>query len=125
MARDILLRSVIRQGLLTITAAIAVWFAVTRALLPLYRVRDAIGRRGSNNLRPIKHHAPDEISGLVSTTNDLLSRVGANISALKNFTTNASHQLHTRLAVMHTHLEIAKCTDDKRLFKLLRENQVD
>ncbi len=110
MASDILIRSAVRQGLLIITAAIAVWFAVTRALLPLYKFRDAIGRRSSDDLRPILHHVPNEINGLVSTTNDLLKRIATSISALKKFTSNASHQLRTPLTVMRTQLEIANRT---------------
>lgn len=108
MAQDILIRSAVRQGLLIFTAAIAVWFAVTRALLPLYTVRDAIGRRSSDDLRPILHAVPTEIKGLVTTTNDLLSRIGTSISALRNFTSNASHQLRTPLTVMRTQVEIAR-----------------
>lgn len=108
MAQDILIRSAIRQGLLILTAAIAVWFAVTRALRPLYTVRDAIGRRSSDDLRPILHAVPNEIKGLVTTTNDLLSRIGTSISAMRNFTSNASHQLRTPLAVMRTQAEIAR-----------------
>lgn len=124
MAEDILIRSAVRQGLLILTAAIAVWFAVTRALLPLYTVRDAIGRRSSDDLRPILHEVPNEIEGLVTTTNDLLSRIGTSISALRNFTSNASHQLRTPLTVMRTQTEIARRakTDDARMKAL---NHVD
>ena len=107
MARDILIRSAIRQGLLIFTAAIAVWFAVTRALGPLYKVQDAIGRRSSDDLRPILHNVPKEVEGLVATTNDLLKRIATSISALRNFTSNASHQLRTPLTVMRTQIEIA------------------
>lgn len=114
MASDILVRSAARQGLLILTAIIAVWLAVSRALLPLYKIRDAIGRRSTDDLRPILHHVPKEIEGLVFTTNDLLSRIGTNLSALKNFTTNASHQLRTPLTVMHTHVELAKRSKDKK-----------
>lgn len=114
MAQDILVRSAVRQALLIATAIIAVWFAVSRALLPLYKIRDAIGRRSTDDLRPIKHHVPKEIEGLVSTTNDLLSRIGTNVSALKNFTANASHQLRTPLTVMHTHVELAKRSKRKK-----------
>lgn len=114
MARDILVRSAARQGLLILTAIIAVWLAVSRALLPLYKIRDAIGRRSTDDLRPILHRVPIEIEGLVSTTNDLLSRIGTNVTALKNFTTNASHQLRTPLTVMHTHVELAKRSKDKK-----------
>ncbi|MCP4316622.1 MAG: sensor histidine kinase [Hyphomicrobiales bacterium] len=107
MARDILLRSALRQGVLILTAALIVWFAVTRALRPLYRLQEAVGRRSPEDLRPIEHHVPDEVSGLVTTINDLVERFGSSLSALRNFTANASHQLRTSLTVMRTQLEIA------------------
>ncbi len=107
MARDILLRSALRQGLLIATAALVVWIAVTRALRPLYRLEEAVGRRSAEELRPIEHRVPSEVSGLVATINDLMNRFGASISALRNFTSNASHQLRTPLTVMRTQLEIA------------------
>ncbi|WP_136659891.1 sensor histidine kinase [Nitratireductor sp. XY-223] len=107
MARDILLRSALRQGLLIFTAALVVWFAVTRSLRPLYRLQEAVGRRSPNDLRPIEHRVPGEVSGLVATINDLVKRFGSSISALRNFTSNASHQLRTPLTVMRTQLELA------------------
>ena len=107
MARDILLRSALRQGVLILAAAMIVWFAVTRALRPLYRLQEAVGRRSPDDLRPIEHRVPDEVSGLVATINDLVGRFGSSISALRNFTANASHQLRTPLTVMRTQLEIA------------------
>jgi len=108
MASDILVRTALRQALLILTAAIAVWFAVSRALQPLYKVQAAIGRRNSDDLRPILHQVPSEISGLVSTINDLLERIGKNIRALRNFTSNASHQLRTPLTVMRTQIAISQ-----------------
>ncbi|WP_419909332.1 sensor histidine kinase N-terminal domain-containing protein [Hoeflea sp.] len=107
MARDILLRSALRQGLLIITAAFIVWFAVTRSLRPLYRLQEAVGRRSPDDLRPIEHRVPGEVSGLVATINDLVRRFGSSISTLRNFTSNASHQLRTPLTVMRTQLELA------------------
>ncbi|MEX3006840.1 sensor histidine kinase [Hoeflea sp. TYP-13] len=107
MARDILFRSALRQSVLILTAAFVVWIAVTRALRPLYRLQEAVGRRSPEDLRPIEHRVPSEVSGLVATINDLVKRFGSSISALRNFTANASHQLRTPLTVMRTQLEIA------------------
>ena len=53
MARDILLRSALRQAVLIAAAALLVWFAVTRALRPLHRLQEAVGRRSPDDLRPI------------------------------------------------------------------------
>lgn len=108
MARDILLRSALRQAILIIAAALIVWFAVTRALRPLYRLEEAVGRRSPEDLRPIRHRVPSEVGGLVRTINDLVKRFGSSLTALRNFTANASHQLRTPLTVMRTQLELAR-----------------
>jgi two-component system sensor histidine kinase TctE len=122
MARDILLRSALRQGILIIAAALIVWFAVTRALRPLYRLQEAVGRRSPEDLRPIRHTVPNEVSGLVNTINDLVKRFGSSLSALRNFTANASHQLRTPLTVMRTQMAIAhRATNSRDLATALAE----
>lgn len=113
MARDILLRSALRQSILIIAAALIVWFAVTRALRPLYRLEEAVGRRSPEDLRPIRHRVPSEVGGLVRTINDLVKRFGSSLTALRNFTANASHQLRTPLTVMRTQLELARRAGNK------------
>ena len=122
MARDILLRSALRQAVLIAAAALLVWFAVTRALRPLQRLQEAVGRRSPDDLRPIRHTVPNEVSGLVLTINDLVKRFGSALGALRNFTANASHQLRTPLTVMRTHLEIAhRAKDQEELKQALTE----
>ncbi len=122
MARDILLRSALRQSVLILAAALIVWFAVTRALHPLQRLQEAVGRRSPDDLRPIEHTVPSEVGGLVSTINDLVKRFGSALGALRNFTANASHQLRTPLTVMRTQLEIAhRAKDREELTKALGE----
>lgn len=106
LTRDILLRSAIRQALLIISAAIIVWFAVTRGLKPLTRLEEAIGRRNPADLRAIHHHVPQEVDGLVRHINDFMGRLGGALDALKHFTGNASHQLRTPLTILRTQLAL-------------------
>jgi len=118
IAQSILLRSLARQAALIMGVAVLVWFAVARALRPLRRLERAVGRRSPEDVRPIKHRVPNEVQGLVSTINDLVDRFAASIKALENFTSNASHQFRTPLALIKTHLELAvrekKATDRKQ-----------
>ncbi len=107
LARDILLRSALRQALLIISAAAAVWLAVTQGLKPLYRLGDAIARRTPGDLRPIEHRVPSEVSGLVTTINGFMGRLDAALAALRHFTGNANHQLRTPLAIVRTQLALA------------------
>ncbi len=107
LARDILLRSALRQVLLIASAAVAVWLAVTQGLKPLYRLGEAIGRRTPGDLRPIEQRVPNEVTGLVTTINGFMGRLGAALGALRHFTGNASHQLRTPLAIVRTQLALA------------------
>jgi two-component system sensor histidine kinase TctE len=111
-AQEILVRSALRQAVLILTAAIVVWFAVSRALQPLYRLQDAVGRRSARDLRPIEHDVPREVDGLVWRINDLLHRFENSLSALRNFSSNASHQLRTPLSVIQNQIDIAERSAD-------------
>lgn len=107
IATTILLRSLARQVFFLLSAAVLIWVAVSLALRPLQKVEAAVQRRSPEDVRPIEHRVPTEIEGLVSTINGLVARFAASIAALQNFTSNASHQFRTPLAVIKTHLDIA------------------
>lgn len=108
LTTELLVRTAIRQALLIGVAAIIVWIAVTRALVPFRRLGEAIDRRSPDDLRPIRHHVPAEVSGLVGTINSFMHRLDYSLSALRHFTANASHQIRTPLAIMRTHLALAQ-----------------
>lgn len=112
VARDLLFRSAMRLTFLIGAAALLVWLAVSRALMPLKRLEAAVSRRSPDDVRPIEHKVPDEVSGLVITINALVLRFANAIGALRNFTSHASHQFRTPLAIIKTHLEIALRADD-------------
>jgi len=107
-AERILVRSALRQAVLIIAAVLLVWLAVTNALKPLSNLKLAIDRRNPDDMRPIKHKVPLEVEGVVDRINDLLARFSNSIDALRNFTSNASHQFRTPLALINTHLELAQ-----------------
>jgi two-component system sensor histidine kinase TctE len=108
LARDILIRTAVRQALLVGIAAVIVWIGVTRALRPLQRLEEAIGRRSLDDLRPIEHEVPSEVEQLVVSINGFMSRLGGALGALRHFTGNASHQLRTPLTVIRTQLELTR-----------------
>lgn len=111
LTQEILIRSALRQAVLVLSAAIIVWFAVTRGLRPLIKLEAAIGRRSPDDLRPILHHVPHEVSGLVLRINDFMARLSSSIHALKNFTGNASHQIRTPLTIIRTQITLAQRAD--------------
>ncbi|MCP4071683.1 MAG: sensor histidine kinase [Hyphomicrobiales bacterium] len=104
----IIIRTAIRLALLIFSAAIIVWFAVARSLIPLKRLEEAIGRRSSDDLRAIHHHVPKEVDGLVRTINSFMKRLDNALTALKHFSGNASHQIRTPLTIIKTQLALAR-----------------
>lgn len=114
LARDILIRTAVRQALLVVIAAIIVWIGVTRALRPLQRLEEAIGRRSLDDLRPIEHAVPSEVEQLVVSINGFMQRLGGALEALRNFTGNASHQLRTPLTVIRTQLELTRRAESQK-----------
>lgn len=108
LTREILIQSALRLALLIASAGVIVWFAVTRSLRPLIKLEAAIGRRSPDDLRPILHHVPQEVDGLVIRINDFMARLSGAIAALKNFTGNASHQIRTPLTIIRTQIALAQ-----------------
>lgn len=107
LARAILFRSALRLSLMIAGAAVIVWIAVTVALRPLYKLRDAIGERSPDDLHPIEQSVPSEVQPLVDTVNGFMVRLESALDALRNFTGNASHQLRTPLAIIRTQLALS------------------
>lgn len=122
IAQDLLIGTGIRIAALISAAALIVWFAVTSALRPLQKLELAVARRSPEDVRPIKHKVPIEVSGLVHTINDLVVRFASSISALQNFTSYTSHQFRTPLALIKTHLEIASRETNKDQQQLAMSN---
>lgn len=108
LAQAILLRSALRLGFLVLAATAIIWFAVTISLRPLYRLRNDIATRSSDDLRAIDRDVPSEVRSLVDTLNSFMDRLGGAIAGLRNFTGNASHQLRTPMAIMRTQLALAE-----------------
>ena len=75
-----------------------VWFGVRLGLRPLGDLEDAIARRSSADLTPIRRPIPPEIAGLVERLNGLLHDLSSELSARDRFITDASHQLRNPVA---------------------------
>lgn len=106
LARAILLRSALRLAVLISGVAAIVWVGVTLALRPLDQLGAIIAERSPSDLRPVAAAVPAEVSDLVLAINSFMARLDTALSALRNFTGNASHQLRTPLAVVRTQLAL-------------------
>ena len=104
----------VRLSLIIAVAAIIVWFGLSRGLKPLQRLEQAINRRNREDLRPLEHEVPNEVSHLVDSINHLMGRLSRSIEGMQQFTANAAHQLRTPLAAIKTQTELALKQNDPK-----------
>ncbi|CAN5887331.1 sensor histidine kinase N-terminal domain-containing protein [soil metagenome] len=94
------------EGFLTLVLISAVWFAVTKGLLPLKKMQSDLDARNYNDLSSVKQNqVPLELLPVVKAINGLLSKVQMDASARQNFLANVAHQLRTPLAGLKTQIE--------------------
>lgn len=93
------------------TAAVAcgAWFLVRRTLSPISRLAQQASAASADTLHPRLSAPSDdaEVIELVSTLNDLLSRLGDTALVKGRFYAAASHELRTPLQALSGHLEVA------------------
>ncbi len=110
--RDGLTYSLLRQSamwmlIIAVAGAIAAWFGVSIGLRPLVLLREALGRRSPDDVRPVLHDVPIEFKPLVGAINGMLYRLDGGLSSMRNFISDASHQLKTPLASLQAQSEMA------------------
>ncbi|WP_313296757.1 ATP-binding protein [Diaphorobacter sp.] len=80
-----------------------IWLGIGWGLRPLQALRDAIRARAPEDLAPLHtNDVPAEVRPLVDAMNQHLDQQRATLDAQRQFLTDASHQLRTPLAIMHT-----------------------
>ncbi|MEY3005231.1 MAG: hypothetical protein RLZZ491_2407 [Pseudomonadota bacterium] len=98
LIRDLADQVLIVMAVLIGTVALVVWFGVNLGLRPLLALEDAISRRNSDDLSPIRRAVPPEARGLVRRLNTLFGQVEATMQAQASFISNAAHQLRNPIA---------------------------
>jgi two-component system sensor histidine kinase TctE len=96
--RDLVLRTFTVIAILIGSVALVVWFGVSHGLRPLLDLEDAISRRSSDDLSPIRRAVPPEIRGLVTHLNTLFGQVEHAMDAQTTLISNAAHQLRNPIA---------------------------
>jgi two-component system sensor histidine kinase TctE len=104
-------------------AVLLVWLALVRGIKPLDQLEKRIRARKSDDMSPLDESVvPEEVAPLVSSINDLLSRLKVLLTTQKRFLADAAHQLKTPLAGLRMQADLAQReTDADELKKSLKQ----
>jgi two-component system, OmpR family, sensor histidine kinase TctE len=104
--RSVMTRVLLPHLVIILAAALAVRWAVGRALAPLLALAQAVARRSPQDLSALPvHETPQEVRPLVAAINRLFDRVNAQGESQRRFVADAAHQLRTPLAGLQAQVE--------------------
>jgi two-component system sensor histidine kinase TctE len=90
-------------------AVLLIWLALVRGIKPLSAVEARIRERRPDDLSPIDESGvPLEVIPLVSSVNELLTKLADSIATQKRFLADAAHQLKTPLAGLRMQADLAQ-----------------
>lgn len=107
LSRELVGQSILLLGSVIATAGLILWFGIQLGLKPLLDLRDAIGERSADDLRPIRRWVPPELRPLVKTTNSLFDRLSQAFALRDGFISDAAHQMRNPVAAMQSQAEAA------------------
>ena len=123
LATEIVKGTMVPQFVTLPLAVLLVWLALVRGIKPLAELEKRIRARKSDDMSPLDDTAvPEEVAPLVSSMNDLLSRLRVSLTTQKRFLADAAHQLKTPLAGLRMQADLAQReTDANELKKSLKQ----
>ncbi len=123
LANEIIRGVIVPQFIVLPIAVVLVWFGLSRGLAPLAALQARIRAREPDDMSPIDPRAaPEEISPVVASFNELLERLSRNMQMQQRFLADAAHQMKTPLAGLRTQAELAlRETDPQQLKRSLRQ----
>lgn len=122
LATEIVKGTMVPQFVTLPLAVLLVWLALVRGIKPLAQLEKRIRARKSDDMSPLDEtFVPEEVAPLVSSINDLLSRLKVSLTTQKRFLADAAHQLKTPLAGLRMQADLAQReTDTDELKKSLK-----
>ena len=113
LSRDLVVQSMLLLGSIILTAALILWFGIQLGLKPLLDLREAIGARSADDLRPIARWVPPELRPLVRTINSLFDRLSEAFALRDGFISDAAHQMRNPVAAIQSQAEAANGARDE------------
>lgn len=109
LATEIIKGVMLPQLVILPLAVLLVWLALVRGIKPLSELEERIRARKPDDLSPLDEKVvPLEVAPLVSSVNDLLTRLKDSIATQKRFLADAAHQLKTPLAGLRMQADLAQ-----------------
>jgi two-component system sensor histidine kinase TctE len=109
LATEIIKGVMLPQLVILPLAVLLVWLALVRGIKPLSELEERIRARKPDDLSPLDDKVvPLEVAPLVSSVNDLLTRLKDSIATQKRFLADAAHQLKTPLAGLRMQADLAQ-----------------
>ncbi len=109
LATEIIKGVLLPQFAILPLAVLLIWLALVRGIKPLSVVEARIRERKPGDLSPLDESSvPLEVVPLVSSVNDLLSKLNDSIGTQKRFLADAAHQLKTPLAGLRMQADLAQ-----------------
>lgn len=99
-----------------------VLLGIRQLLKPVKTLNSALANRTAPDLTPLDVPVPAELQQLIDTINQFMQQLSSNLDQLKNFTSEAAHQLRTPLAGLRSQAQNALTEQDEslRTFQLNR-----
>ncbi|HEX2545253.1 MAG TPA: sensor histidine kinase N-terminal domain-containing protein [Ramlibacter sp.] len=124
LATEIIKGVMLPQLVILPLAVLLVWLALVRGIKPLSELEERIRARKPDDLSPLDEKVvPLEVAPLVSSVNDLLTRLKSSITTQKRFLADAAHQLKTPLAGLRMQADLAQREqfDEEQLKQSLKQ----
>ncbi|MEM9202072.1 MAG: ATP-binding protein [Actinomycetota bacterium] len=100
--------------LLVLFGGLLAWLLTGRALRPVHAITTQVGAISTSNLheRVPQPSTGDEVAELAATMNSMLDRLEIDDRRLRQFVSDASHELRSPVAVLRSEAEVAKRAPD-------------